>query len=254
MALKTLFCGARWLGMECLARLAVSAQIELFGAVVPGPENDVWWSDVRDADFTDALGVKRVPWRVARKTRGLDLVVSVLTPCIFRAPLIDSVRYGVINLHPAPLPQYRGCNSYSHAILDGAQWYGVTMHYVDEQIDTGPIIARAPLQIKAQDTAWTLYQRAQPLAYRLFEEQLPRILHQAQHGRRMPSWPQHQEGEPAYYRRDSLADKRVDLDWPAERVARKVRALQFPPFPPAYFECAGERVELYYRGGKVCLG
>src|SRR5215471_9806292 len=56
--------------------------------------------------------------REVRKEAGdLDLALSCSTPVVFPASFIDSVRWGVINMHPAPLPAYRGCHAIEHAIL-----------------------------------------------------------------------------------------------------------------------------------------
>ena len=70
----------------------------------------------------------------------IDLVVSYLYWRVIRKPLIENPRYGCINFHPAILPDWKGCAGYNIAILKKLDKWGVSAHYVDETVDTGPII------------------------------------------------------------------------------------------------------------------
>ena len=69
-----------------------------------------------------------------------DLVISVRFSLIFKAATIASVRHGIINVHPGPLPDYRGLFAAFWQVLHGETRLGVTTHMVDAGIDTGPII------------------------------------------------------------------------------------------------------------------
>jgi methionyl-tRNA formyltransferase len=60
-----------------------------------------------------------------------DLVVSISNPVIFPAGWISAVRWGVVNLHPAPLPEFRGCHGLEHALLTSAPEFGATLHWCD---------------------------------------------------------------------------------------------------------------------------
>lgn len=72
-----------------------------------------------------------------------ELGFSVLGSHIYTPEEIEATPLGIVNLHLAPLPAYRGFYSFSHAIANGEEEFSVTLHYVDEGIDTGPIIATA---------------------------------------------------------------------------------------------------------------
>jgi len=61
-------------------------------------------------------------------------------------------KFQVINIHPSLLPQYPGTKSYQQAYADKVNTHGVTVHYVDEGVDTGPIIEQ---QIFTRDIAWS---------------------------------------------------------------------------------------------------
>ena len=147
-----------------------------------------------------------------------DFYLSVLWPDIV-TPAQLAVPW--INLHPAPLPEYRGCNSYAHAIINGETEYGVTLHYMNEGVDTGPIIASPRFPILPTDTGKSLHDRAQYHALALFLRQW-RILRRGL----PPATVQPAEGR--YYRRDSLVPY-FGSDDPTVR-----RALTFPPFANGY--------------------
>ncbi len=66
-------------------------------------------------------------------------------------------RFGMVNMHPSLLPQYRGAAPIFHAIRDGAATSGLTYHYITEEFDAGPVIARFPVTIRPQDCAQSLW-------------------------------------------------------------------------------------------------
>ena len=72
-----------------------------------------------------------------------DLIVSVRFSHIFRPWLIDAVPHGILNVHPAPLPGYRGLFTPFWQAVSGVPRFGVTLHRVDAGIDTGPVVATA---------------------------------------------------------------------------------------------------------------
>lgn len=129
---------------------------------------------------------------------GFDLGISAAGTRIFTRDEIARARLGIVNLHLAPLPEYRGRFSATHAILNGTE-YGVTAHYVDEGIDTGPIIAERRFPILSDDTAGSLRIRALAEGTRLFLGILPLLLM----GKRLPSRPQ-DESRARYFDRFSL--------------------------------------------------
>ena len=77
-----------------------------------------------------------------------DLVLSVRFSLIFKPDLIDRIPLGIVNVHPGPLPGYRGLFAPFWQILHGERQLGCTAHVIDPGIDTGDIIgiARVPFQ------------------------------------------------------------------------------------------------------------
>ena len=89
-----------------------------------------------------------------------DLAVSYVYWRILKKPLIEKPKLGIINFHPAPLPDLRGTGGFNVAILENHQTFGVTAHYLDEGIDTGPIIEVDRFKINLKlETAKSLEER-----------------------------------------------------------------------------------------------
>jgi len=78
----------------------------------------------------------------------------------------------IINVHPALLPSFPGAHAVEQALEFGVTYTGVTVHFVDEQVDHGPIIAQRPVRIHPTDDADTLHARLQEVEHEL----LPRVV------------------------------------------------------------------------------
>lgn len=76
----------------------------------------------------------------------------------------------IINIHPSLLPKYPGLRAWEQALVAGETVTGCTVHYVDEGIDTGEIIAQAEIDIMPDDTAETLHARIQEAEHVLYPE------------------------------------------------------------------------------------
>lgn len=74
----------------------------------------------------------------------------------------------ILNTHPALLPSFPGAHAVRDALAHGVKVTGVTVHFVDEDVDTGPIIAQSPVEIIEGDDEDTLHQRIQAVEHRLF--------------------------------------------------------------------------------------
>ncbi len=86
------------------------------------------------------------------------ILVSVASPQIFNKELISLANH-TINIHAALLPQYQGMMPSFWALADGKQRTGVTVHYMDEHIDTGDIILQIPIDISPEDTLHSLQRK-----------------------------------------------------------------------------------------------
>ncbi|MBT8399297.1 MAG: phosphoribosylglycinamide formyltransferase [Rhodothermia bacterium] len=91
--------------------------------------------------------------------------------------VVARFRHRIINIHPALLPAFGGKGMYGRHVHEavikyGARWTGVTIHLVDEEYDTGPIVLQEPVPVQAEDTAETLATRVLEVEHRLYPEAL----------------------------------------------------------------------------------
>jgi phosphoribosylglycinamide formyltransferase-1 len=103
-------------------------------------------------------------------THGVDLVVCAGYMHLFRAPFFD--RYGgrIVNTHSAPLPAFPGAHPIEDVLAAGVSKTAATVHWVDEGIDTGAVIAAEEVPVLPDDTAETLRARVQAVEHRLLPQ------------------------------------------------------------------------------------
>jgi phosphoribosylglycinamide formyltransferase-1 len=113
----------------------------------------------RDTAMADWLQDKGVEWVV------LAGYMHVLTPAF-----LSRFPRRVVNLHPALCPAFPGAHAIDEALAYGVRWTGVTVHFVDEGVDTGPIILQEPVEVKDDDTVEMLAERIHAVEHRLLPE------------------------------------------------------------------------------------
>jgi methionyl-tRNA formyltransferase len=89
-----------------------------------------------------------------------DLFISMSFNQIFRSKLIEHPRLKIINCHAGKLPFYRGRSFLNWVLINDEKEFGITVHYVDEGIDTGDILAQRLFPITDKDNYETLLERA----------------------------------------------------------------------------------------------
>ena len=100
-----------------------------------------------------------------------DIIFSCNYPLIIPPSILHSSKYGGLNFHGGILPYYRGCLSGVWSILNNENESGVTLHYMDENLDTGDIVEIRKVKILPSDTAISLYEKVRILSYELFKAQ-----------------------------------------------------------------------------------
>lgn len=104
------------------------------------------------------------------KKRGVELVILAGFMRIVGKPLLDVYPNRVMNIHPALLPSFPGLHGQKQANDYGVKISGCTVHFVDEGMDTGPIIIQAAVPVKDDDTEETLSGRILDLEHKIFPE------------------------------------------------------------------------------------
>ena len=103
-------------------------------------------------------------------SRGVGLVVLAGFMRIVGKPLLDAFPMKVINIHPALLPSFPGLHGHGDALEYDVKISGCTVHFVDEGMDTGPVIIQAAAPLYDDDTDDTLSARILKLEHRIFPD------------------------------------------------------------------------------------
>lgn len=104
------------------------------------------------------------------RKREIDLIVLAGYMRLITETLVEPYYGRMINIHPSLLPSFAGLNAIGQALESGVKLTGVTVHYVDGGMDTGPIIAQRALDIRDGDTEDTLASRVHPIEHQLYPE------------------------------------------------------------------------------------
>ena len=155
----------------------------------------------------------------------VDILLNVHGPYVLPPSVVAAPTIGSFNLHPGPLPRYAGLNAPSWAIYNGEQTHGVTLHWMDEGIDTGPVAYAVDLPIDDDDTGLTLDAKC-------VRAGLP-LLHDLLSAARQRCVPRHAQpsGIRQYYGREVPHEGRLIWSEPAIRVVNFIRACDYTPFP-----------------------
>ncbi len=183
--------------------------------------------------------------------RGLkpDLIVSMHYAVIFNKELLSIPSLGCVNEHPSRLPAGQGMTpSYWHMIVgDPQNW--ITLHYLNEGIDKGDIIAEGSVDVLPEDTGATSARKLSEAGHRLLAEALPLI----REGR-CPRISQREYGRIHGIKRSYVSWKATDalVDWTrsAKMLALHVRTLTHPRGESAWVGCgytflAGKKITFY---------
>jgi len=88
-----------------------------------------------------------------------DLIVLAGFMRILTDEFVEHFKGRMLNIHPSMLPEFRGLNTHQRAIEAGVKQHGVTVHYVSNELDGGPLVLQAIINVTQNDTPETLQQR-----------------------------------------------------------------------------------------------
>ena len=100
-----------------------------------------------------------------------DLLVFAFVTDIVRKNVLDAASHGAIQYHPSLLPRHRGRSAMAWPLIEGETKTGVTIFWVDEGIDTGPVLLQREVEIGEQDSVGSLYfERLYPMGVEMLSE------------------------------------------------------------------------------------
>lgn len=100
----------------------------------------------------------------------VDLIVLAGFMRILKGEFLRVFEHRVVNIHPSLLPAFPGLEAWKQALDYGVKVTGCTVHFVDQGVDTGPIIAQQTVPVSAEDTAETLHARIQEAERELYPD------------------------------------------------------------------------------------
>ena len=170
----------------------------------------------------------------------IDLEPNIIITCaygqIVPTVILDYPFYGCINIHGSILPDYRGASPIQTAIMNGDTETGITIMYMDEQMDTGNIINMEKCEIDIKDTYGTLSDKLSIIGRDLLQKTLPRII-------KDDNWNIKQDDEAATYtKKITREEERLDFNKTRKELYDYVRALN--PTPLANIELNGEEIKI----------
>jgi len=123
--------------------------------------------DAGDYESREERDVALAEWL---RSQGAELVVCAGYMHLFRKPFFDYYGGRIVNTHSAPLPDFPGAHPIEDVLAAGVDETAATVHYVDEGVDTGPVIAAERVPVLPDDTVETLRKRVQAVEHRLLPE------------------------------------------------------------------------------------
>jgi methionyl-tRNA formyltransferase len=233
-----------WLGWQCLKAIQANGDEVVALVIHPSASRKFGTEILQSAALDprhvfDARSLRDEAALASLKLCGAEMAVSLLFGHILRPSCIDLFPRGVINLHPSYLPYNRGQYPNVWSIVEGTP-AGVTLHYIDEGLDTGDIVAQREVTVSATDTGASLYGKLEQAGLQLFCDEWPNIA-----SGNASRW--HQTGNATSHRtKDVDTIDRIDLDrlYSARQLIDILRARTYPPHRGAYFEVDGRRVYL----------
>jgi methionyl-tRNA formyltransferase len=242
---RTVFLGSGSFGAPALRRLAAHPSVDIVG-IVTAPVRPAGRGRVPTATPIAALAVELLPAPVLTPARlrdpeAIEAVLALRPGLAVLAdygqivpPVLLDLPHGALNLHPSALPRWRGASPVPATILAGDAATAVTIIRMDAGLDTGPIVAEAPVSLAGDETAPDLEARLAILAADLLAESLDAWLAGA-----LVARPQPPEGV-TLTRPLRREDGRLDPSLPAAALERRVRA--YLPWPGTFLDSEGERL------------
>ena len=237
---KLVFLGSKPIGFECLQYLI--ALRDTLGYSIEGvlTSKRAAFGDANDiATLAQEAGIPLLA--SLSEVPECDILYSVQHHEILKAATINKAKQIAVNLHMAPLPEYRGCNQFTMAIIDGKKEFGTTLHRIDTRIDHGDILFQQRFPIPENCWVNDLYNLTFDASAALFKETLANII-SGEYTLQPQQQLEGKYGTSLHYRKEISSLKQIDLEWDAEKIARYVRATSMPGFEPPYTMIGDQKI------------
>jgi len=137
--------------------------------------------------------------------------------------IINIPKYGSINVHPSLLPKYAGCFSSVWAVFKGEKKTGITFHYMKQKFDAGNVVLQDTINIKKEDTAFSLFYKLVNLSLKNLFSALNLVIYDKYKGK-----PQDMSKR-SYYTRKLPNNGILNKNWNKNKKNQFLKSMHFPP-------------------------
>jgi methionyl-tRNA formyltransferase len=242
MAVRIVFLGSKPIGYQCLQYLLEKSNA--LDAEVVGVRTRVRKEFSGANDLATLAARHGIPLlNSLDEMPECDIIYSVQHHELLKREHIEKASRIAVNLHLAPLPEYRGCNQFSFAIMDKATEFGVTLHAIDTLIDHGDVLFEQRFSVP--DDCWVneLYELTFSAGLSLFRESLKPLL-EGNYNRVPQAELRKERTSSLHFREEINTLKQIDLTQDKATIERTIRATYMPGFEPPYILVNGKKVHL----------
>ena len=166
-----------------------------------------------------------------------DIIITAAYGQIIPKILLETPKYGCINVHASLLPKLRGGAPIHHAIIDGYDKTGITIMYMDESMDTGDIISKEEVSIENTDTMTTLHDKLKIIGKKLLLKTLPDIINNKNDRIKQNN------NEATYAYNIKKEEEKIDFNKSKIDIYNQIRGLN--SFPGAYAILDDKRIKIW---------
>ena len=239
---KVLFLGSKPIGFNCLKYLIdyqEELRIEIVGVL--SNDNPVFGTEFSVQKLANKYGIPFVKdLDDIVDIKYVDFIISIQYHQILKTKHIEVANKLAINLHMAPLPEYRGCNQFSFAIYNKSKIFGTTIHKLESGIDNGDIIFEERFEIDPNDDVKSLYDKTYKASIKLFKKHISDTLSLNYKMKKQSDLLKIRETH-YYTRKDINKLKQIDLNESAEEIILKIKATAMPGFEQPFTIVNGEK-------------
>lgn len=235
-----IFLGSKPIGYECFAHLVAKREelgIEIIGLLTQPRKEFGEGHDLAALAAENGITV----FNTLDDMPECDILYSVQYHELLKAHHIGKAKQVAVNLHMAPLPEYRGSNQFSFAIIEQKKEFGTTIHIMKPGVDNGDILFQKRFPIPEDCWVNDLYDLTFKASLNLFRQTISHVI-----GGKYNTVAQdllvNKYGTSMHYRNEMKALKVIDLKWDKEKIQRYIRATSMPGFEPPYCFIDGEKI------------
>lgn len=237
---KVVFLGSKNIGLECLKILydhQHKLNYEIIGVLTNTKSENIQKYSAKNnlkilKSLNEFLNLDKV-----------HITISVQYHEILNINCIKKAQDLAINLHMAPLPEYRGCNQFSLAIIENKRIFGTTIHKIAEGIDSGDILFESRFEVPKGCWVEELYELTYRKSLELFQNSLSDIISMNFNSISQASLKK-ERGTSLHYRNEINNLKKIDFSWNKDKIEKHIKATLMTGFEPPFVEIDGKKIFL----------